>query len=138
MLQLFRYTLVSSASFALDLAILAALVEWGGVSAVAASIAGYLVALLVDYVASVLWVFSERRLVDKKLAEFAAFAAVGLAGLAVNTLVIAVCSGWLALHYAVAKTIAGFCVLLFTFFVRRRWLFHASATAVMRPARSAT
>jgi len=123
--QLVRYTLVSTASFALDMAILAALVEWGGVPTVAASIVGYLAALLVDYAASILWVFSNRRMRDKKLAEFATFAAVGLSGLVVNTLVMAVCTGWLALHYAIAKTIAGMFVLLFTFVVRRRLLFTA-------------
>jgi putative flippase GtrA len=128
--ELVRYTLISSASFALDLGILSALVEWAGVSAVAASIVGYLVALFVDYVLSIVWVFSDRRMREKQLAEFTTFALVGLAGLGVNTIVMAVATGLLSLHYAIAKTLAGLCVLGFTFVVRRQLLF-------VRPARGA-
>jgi putative flippase GtrA len=126
LVQLLRYTLVSSASFALDMAILAALVEWMGVHYLVASTVGYLVALLVDYGASIVWVFAHRRLNGRGLTEFVSFAAIGIAGLGVNTLVIYVCTEALALHYALSKVVAGLFVLLFTFVVRRQLLFTTS------------
>lgn len=121
--QLLRYTVVGTASFVLDLALLAALVEWAGVSVLTASIVAYLVALFVDYALSIVWVFAHRRMDDRKVAEFATFAGIGVVGLGVNTAIMFVGHDLLGVHYALSKLAAGLGVLLFTFVVRRHLLF---------------
>lgn len=117
-------------SFAVDLVVLIGLVESFGADQVWASVAGYLVALLVEYGTAILWVFAHRRLRHARLAEFGLFVAIGVAGLGVNTLGMVIATSVFDLHYLVAKLPAGLMVLLSTFAARRILLFGDS------PARS--
>ncbi len=130
--ELVRYAVVGTVSFGLDLAIIAALVEWRGVDAVTASVIGYLVALAIDYAGAIRWVFSRRRLERAKAIEVGLFALVGVVGLGVNTVVMEVATVVAGLHYAIGKLLAGLMVMLFTFFVRRRLLFSARPSSIRR------
>lgn len=133
--ELVRYAIVGTASFGLDLAIIAVLVEWRGVDPVSASVIGYAVALAIDYAGAVRWVFSRRRLARERAIEMGLFALVGIVGLGVNTLVMELVTATAGLHYAIGKTAAGFAVMLFTFYVRRRLLF---STGSPLPTRRST
>lgn len=129
--ELIRYAVVGALSFGIDLAIIAALVEWRGVDVLWASVVGYVVALLIDYRGAIGWVFPLRRMERERAIEIGVFALVGVLGLGVNTLVMATTSA-AGIHYTLGKVVAGFAVMLFTFVVRRQLLFVSPP-----PARSA-
>lgn len=122
--QLVRYAVAGAVSFVVDIAVILVLAEGFDVHYLLSSILGYLVALVLEYGASIRWVFAHRSIADARL-EFLAFSALGIAGLGMNTLVMHLCTSALGMHYLVSKFPAGFAVLVATFVVRRALLFRA-------------
>ncbi|WP_295207427.1 GtrA family protein [Ruminococcus sp.] len=85
--QFFRYVFVGGAAFVVDYGIMTALVELGGFNAVVAATLSFIAGLAVNYALSTLWIFKNSK-IQNRLAEFAAFAAVGVVGLGINALII--------------------------------------------------
>ena len=86
LLELIRYGLVSAAAFAVDAGLLALLHFKFGVHYLLAATVSFIVGGAVAYALSIRFVFSHRR-IESQAVEGPAFIALGLAGLAVNTLV---------------------------------------------------
>ena len=80
--------------------------RWGGWSAGLAASAGYCVGAIVHYALSRRMVFRPGWLHDARLAEFAAFVATGLCGLATTVAIVHVGSDMLLLPPAVSKAMA--------------------------------
>jgi len=81
---------------------------------------GFLLGAVTSYLLSVRWVFRHRRLAAFPKTEFAAFAAIGLAGLVLNNLVIYSAVEHAELSLLAAKAVAA--VLTFSFnFGMRKW-----------------
>jgi len=127
------YVGASALAFAIDFLLLSLLVSGLGVPYLAAAAASFMAGTVVVYYASVRHVFDYRRLEDWRQ-EFAVFAGLGLAGLAVNLAAMYALVSGLGLHYLVAKVgAAGF-----TFsanFLLRRWMLF-SPRKPDEPARS--
>lgn len=116
--ELLRYGVVSGVALAVDTAAL--LLAAHLVHYLWAATFGFLLGAVTSYLLSVRWAFRHRRLAASPGIEFAAFAAVGAAGLGLNNLVIyaAVDRGGLGL--LAAKAVAA--VITFTFnFGLRKW-----------------
>lgn len=120
--QFFRYATVGLAAFAIDTLALYLLVEAAGLHYLLAASLAYLLGILCHYVASIRWVFDFRRLPDWRH-EFAVFALVGAAGLALNALVIGLLVEQAGLGYLPAKMAAGASIVLFNFGARKLLLF---------------
>ena len=82
--------------------------------------------MLVAYVLSVRWVFSARRL-NSAAAETTIFILIGLAGLAINQVIMYSLTDGALLPYAVSKIVSAGIVFIFNFSVRKLALFTAPA-----------
>jgi putative flippase GtrA len=109
-----------------DASVLQSLVSVGGWHYLAAATAGFAAGVLVSWVLSVRCVFTERRFRSPAL-ELTLFAVIGVVGLLLNDLVIALAVESLRLHYLVGKACAATATFAFNFGVRRALLYSRSA-----------
>ncbi len=122
-IQLFRYTFVGGASFAVDFLLMVGLTELCGLYYLASATLSFLAGLLVNYAMSKAWVFSRSRIRQKGI-EFLLFAAIGVVGLALNYLLLKFITEWTGLHYTLSKIITAAIVYLYNFLARKYLLFH--------------
>lgn len=117
-----KYVAASAGALALDFGVYSGLIRLGGVHYLVAGALGFSLGLVVVYVLSTRWVFAFRRVEDRR-AEFAVFAGLGLAGLALNQAILYAAVEWFRLGYEFAKAVAaglGFC---YNFGTRKLLLF---------------
>ena len=120
--EAFGYTAASGCALAVDITVLWGLVYFLSLPYLIAAIISFLTGAVIAYVLSVKFVFNHRRLRERKI-EFAAFAAIGIAGLTVNTGVIFIAVNYFGLYYIAAKCVAAGFTFTFNFFSRRQMLF---------------
>lgn len=118
----FRYVAASALALAVDFGIYSGLIRLGGVDYLVAAPIGFGLGLAVVYVLSVRWVFGHRRLANAR-AEFALFALIGLAGMALNQMVVYAGVEQFALSYEAAKVVSAGTVFTFNFVTRKLLLF---------------
>jgi putative flippase GtrA len=116
------YAVASGAALLADVLLLVLLVERLGVHYLLAATTSFLAGSIVSYLLCTRFVFSHRR-VSHVPAEFAAFAAIGAAGLAINVGVMYAAVEWLELHYLVARLGAAAFSFLANYAARRLLLF---------------
>ena len=121
-IQVFRYGLVAIVVFIIDFGLLFAFTRYLGWYYLVSATLSFSISLVVNYVLSITWVFSKSSY--KRSAEITFFIAVGIAGLALNILIIWVCTAWLGLFYLVSKLIAVTIVFFWSFTTRRYFVFH--------------
>lgn len=117
-----RYFLASAAALAVDVAVYVALMRLAGVHYLLAAPMGFSCGLVTIYLLSARWAFAVRRYADRRV-EFGLFAAIGLAGLALNQAVIHAGVAGLALSPEAAKLLSAMLVFCFNFAARKRMLF---------------
>ena len=117
-----RYFGASALALSVDMAMLGGLIYAAGVHYLVAAPLGFAAGLALIYLLSVRWVFAERRLADRRI-EFAVFALIGLAGMAINELVIYVGVERFALNPVQAKIPSAALVFCFNFASRKLLLF---------------
>jgi putative flippase GtrA len=118
----FKYMLASVLAFAIDFAVLVSLTEFARLNYLVAAACGFTAGLVVTYAASVTLVFQERRLSSPGL-QFVVFAAIGLVGLALTEVLMALIVGRGGINYAVAKLLVAGVSFAFNFAARRLILF---------------
>ena len=116
-----RYFLASLAALVLDVAVLSITAAW--MHYLLAASLGFVAGACAIYLLATRWVFRRRKLAHNAPAEFSAFLAIGLAGLALNDLVIYVAVDRFALALLVAKLIAAGTSFLFNYTARKLALF---------------
>lgn len=119
--ELLRYLVVSGVALAVDTTCL--LVAANFVHYLWAATFGFLLGAVTSYLLSVRWAFRHRRLAAFPKTEFAAFAAVGVAGLGLNNLVIYAAVERTGLSLLAAKAVAAGITFLFNFGLRKWGLF---------------
>jgi len=117
-----RYFAASALALAVDFGTYSGLIRLAGVGYLVAAPVGFTLGLATIYALSVRWVFRARRLQDAR-AEFALFALIGLAGLALNQGILYACVELLALSYEPAKIVSAGLVFCFNFACRKLLLF---------------
>jgi putative flippase GtrA len=122
--DLIGYGLCSGVALALDWSLLVLLVKEGMYYLVAAALS-FLAGIALAYVGSILFVFRGRR-GRSPAAEIVGFLAIGLAGLALNQVLIFAFVHGCGLNVAIAKAPTAGCVFLFNFLLRRALLFAAA------------
>ena len=118
----FRYVAESALALAVDFGIYSGLIRMAGVDYLVAAPIGFGLGLAVVYVLSVRWVFGHRRLANVR-AEFALFALIGLAGMALNQLVVYAGVEKFSLSFESAKVVSAGTVFTFNFVTRKLLLF---------------
>ena len=119
-LQFLRYGVAGSVGTALQYVILIALVQFVAVPAVAASTVGAMAGATVNYGLNHRWTFGSTRAHGHALPRFAA---VALAGLAINAIVMSTMLRIAGAHYLTAQVVATCAVFLAGFLVNRSWTF---------------
>lgn len=119
--ELLRYLAVSAVALAVDTAVL--LLAANFVHYLWAATLGFLLGAVTSYLLSVRWVFQHRRLAAFPKTEFAAFAAVGVAGLGLNNMAIYVAVEYAGLPLLAAKAVAAMLTFSFNFGLRKWGLF---------------
>lgn len=117
-----RYLVASAIALAVDFGLYVGLIRLAGVDYLVAAPIGFACGLAMVYLLSVRWVFRYRRVADRR-AEFVVFAAIGLAGMALNQGVIYAAVKLLPGSYEVAKLISAGTVFCFNFALRKLLLF---------------
>jgi putative flippase GtrA len=120
--QFSRYVLVGGAAFVVDFVSLYLLTDWVGLHYLVSATLAFLLGLATNYLLCTAWVFDVRRL-GNRVQEFTIFALVGVAGLALNNLVLFALTSGAGIHYLASKLAAAALVLFFNFFLRRNLLF---------------
>lgn len=120
-----RYFGASALALAIDFGVYAGLIRLAGVHYLVAAPIGFALGLATIYLLSIRWVFKERRLADPR-AEFALFALIGLAGMALNQFIIHAAVEMLPGSYEIAKVISAGMVFCFNFISRKLLLFTRS------------
>jgi putative flippase GtrA len=115
-----RYLAGSALALGIDFGAYTGLIRLAGVHYLVAAPIGFALGLSVIYLLSIHWVFKERRLAGRR-AEFALFALIGLAGMALNQLIIYACVRLLAASPEIAKIVSAGMVFCFNF-TARKWL----------------
>ena len=117
-----RYLAASALALAVDFGTYAGLIRLADVNYLVAAPIGFALGLALIYFISVRWVFRHRRLADAR-AEFAIFALIGAAGMALNQLVIYLGVEFLPGSFEIAKIISAGTVFFFNFVLRKLLLF---------------
>jgi putative flippase GtrA len=118
--QFFRYSLVGAIGTAVQYAILISLVRAGLAPAIVASSVGAIAGALVNYYLNSRWTFASTRAHEQALPRFAAIA---LAGIGLNAIVMAGMLTYVGAHYLVAQFVATGVVLVAGFVANRTWTF---------------
>lgn len=117
-----RYATASAAALCVDFGTYWSLIHLAGVHYLLAAPAGFALGLATVYALCVTWVFTRRRLSDRR-AEFVLFAAIGLGGMALNQAAIYAGVEHLGLTYEHAKLLSAGIVFSFNFALRKLLLF---------------
>jgi putative flippase GtrA len=121
-----RYGACSALALALDYGLLLVLAKGFGVHYLAASAIGFTSGLVLAYALSITFVFKGRRTLAARK-EFAGFAAIGIAGLALTQVLLACLVGGFGMSIVVAKPVTAAAVFCFNFGLRRATLFASMA-----------
>ena len=129
--QFVRYLVTGGLAFVVDFALFALCLykfEW---HYLLANLAGLVAGLVLNYVMSIVWVFSEckRVLENKKSAEVGIFAVVGIAGVGFNQLLMYLMVGQFGWNEMLSKILAAVLVLMWNFGARKLMLFRERKTA---------
>ena len=125
LIQLFRYAFVGGIAFLADFGVLVFFKEVAGLHYLTSTTIGFIAGLIINYIISVLWVFSESKFNNKKL-EFLVFAVIGIIGLGLTNIFMWLFTGKLGIHYLVSKIITTLLVFLWNFFGRKYLLFYTN------------
>lgn len=115
--QFVRYALVAAVGLTVDFGGLVFLKEIMHLHYVLAATLSFLVALLLNYGLSILWVFPKSRFSRKQ--EFAMFAGIGLIGLGLNDLLIWLLTSGLGVYYVLSKAMTTVLVFAWNFLARK-------------------
>lgn len=133
-IQFFRYCFVGGFAFLVDYGVLILLVEAFKCDEIIASVISFVAGLAVNYVLSTFWIFKNSK-IKNRLAEFIAFAVIGVIGLFINAGIIWFFRDFLApmnifgslisadKYYIAGKICSTVVVFLWNFFARKFILF---------------
>ena len=123
--QFVRYLVTGGFAFVVDFLLYAFCLYELSWHYLVANLVGLVAGLVINYVMSVAWVFSEckRVLEDRKTVEFGVFAIVGIIGVGINELLMLLMVGMLDANEMKSKIVAAILVLMWNFGVRKMVLF---------------
>jgi putative flippase GtrA len=127
--EVVRYALISAVALAVDMALLALLTQALHIHYLIAATCSFLSGGVVAYLLSVRFVFRYHRL-QLRMMEGVAFVALGVAGLIVNTIVLAALVGHAGLHVMAGKAVAATATFGVNFLLRKFALFTPRQTEV--------
>ena len=113
-----RYFAVALIGYVIDFGLLVICKEVFGLHYLLAAIIGFVAGLTVLYILSGKYVFGTPKL-KSRVAEFGAFAAIGVVGLALLTVLMWLLTDFAKFNYLISKIAATIVVYLWNFFARK-------------------
>ena len=128
--QFLRYLVTGGFAFVADFGLFALCLYGFGWHYLLANLVGLVAGLVLNYLMSVLWVFTacKRILKTQKGIEFVLFALVGIAGVGINQVLMYLMVDGLGINEMVSKMIAAVLVLMWNFGARKLMLFRGKKT----------
>ena len=114
-IQFFRYLFVGGFSAVVNLGLFSLLI-YLGLHYLLAELIAFVVATIVNYVLSIIWIFQRS---SRFKLEFTLFTLVGVGGLGINELVLWLCVSKLGIYKVVSEAIAIAVVTLWSFALRK-------------------
>ena len=123
--QFLRYLVTGGLAFVLDFGLFALCLYAFGWHYLLANLVGLVAGLVLNYVMSIVWVFTacRRTLEKQKTVEFFLFTLVGIAGVGINESLMCLMVDGLSLNEMVSKMVAAVLVLMWNFGARKLLLF---------------
>lgn len=123
-LQLVRYAFSGGIAFAVDFGLLWLITDLCHAHYLVGAFCGYTAGLIITYLLSIKWIFSERKL-ESRTAEFTIFTVIGLCGLLLTQGLMYVFTEYLfgTEHYLYSKLLTTVIVSLFNFAMKKVLLF---------------
>jgi putative flippase GtrA len=118
--QFLRFTLVGTVATVTTYAVLIVGVEGLHINAVMASVAGYVLGIVVNYILNYRYTFGSDQ---RHHVVIPKFLAVMVVGMFMNAAVMFAGINWLDLHYMLAQLVAVAVVLMLSFTANRLWAF---------------
>ncbi len=115
-LQFFRYIFVGGTCFAVDWVALW-LLEAAGLHYLIAGILSFILGLITNYVLSKLFVFKDNSI--NRALEFTIYAVIGVVGLGLTELFMALLTEYAGIHFLISKFIAAAVVTFWNYFGRK-------------------
>jgi len=126
-IQFFRYFITSGLSFVVDFSILWSLTTYLGVNYLVSTPIAYLAGMLVNYVATDIWVFKGRKNKGRKHREFSVFLVIGLSGMVLNQGMMFFFTEILGFFYMVSRVVSAAINYVLKFWARKKWVFNKSS-----------
>ena len=118
-----RYLFAGGAGFLFDYGVLVLCFEVFGWHYLLASAVGFICGLILVYVASNKWVFSNRKMSHRQVVEFAVFSIIGVVGLLLTMLFMWVFTDVCSIHALISKLLTTALVLVWNFGARKLILY---------------
>ena len=122
MLQFFRYVFVGGIATVVDWGVQYGLTE-AGIHYLVSAVFAFFAGLAVNFLLSKIFVFKAEKARVGTALEFAAYAAIGAAGLLLTVGIMYVLTDLLHLHYMLSKVAATFIVLFWNYFARKKLVY---------------
>ena len=128
-IKFLRYCFVGGIAFLVDY-LVAALVFWllgrNPISTVAGTTTGFLVGLIVNFILSKRFVFTEDAKRHSRNGEFLVYAVIGLVGLLISNLLMLIATSWLwSFNQFIAKIAVSAIVLVYNYLARKFVLYRS-------------
>jgi putative flippase GtrA len=125
LMQFVNFACVGAIATALQYLVLIVLVQFGDLRPVLASGVGYAAGAGINYLLNYRYTFASQRSHFQAMSKFVTVAIIGLM---LNSLIVAVATEKLLLHYLLAQVIATGLVLMWNFCANRVWTFGPART----------
>lgn len=123
LIKFFRYCFVGGVAFVVDYAVFAVvciLLGKGNIITVIATTAGFIVGLIVNFLLTKKFVFTENANCKTRNIEFIWYTVIGLVGWGLNVLLMLVCTDWvLDINRYAAKFIVAAVILIYNYTARK-------------------
>lgn len=132
LLQLIRYGLSGGLAFVVDFGLLWFITDICHAHYLVGAFCGYTAGLIITYLLSIKWIFSDRKLSHKQGAEFIIFTIIGLVGLLLTQGLMYIFTEYLfgTGHYLYSKLLTTAIVSLFNFVMKKLLLFSQKKTSL--------
>ena len=122
-LEILRFSIVGFLSFIVDFGLLYGLTEFVGIYYLTSAGISFSVAVVFNYILSILWVFDTRKITSWKH-EFLIFFIISIIGLSLNQLTMLFFTEYIHLHYTVSKVVAIVLLAGYGYLAKKFILFH--------------
>lgn len=128
-IQFFRYIFVGGFAFLADAFVLWLFEKW--MHYMAAAAIAFVIGLIVNYLLSIFFVFSESKKVKNKAKEFTVYAVIGVIGLGLTEVIMFLLTDVCHVYFLISKVVAAVVVLIWNFVARKKVLYNKANTDVI-------